>query len=157
MAAVVCEGPMVTQDVLGLLRKQAALFGRLEQFAARQRGLVRADDAEPLLALLADRQRLSAELTGIAARLAPVRSAWQRFRESLTENQRAEADELVAESSQRLRRVIEGDEVDARLLSVKKQTLAGEMRAVSGVGQAISVYRAPAQRAVAASRLDEST
>jgi hypothetical protein len=157
MTAAMMDGPMVTEDVLGLLRRQAALFVRLEQFAARQRGLVRADDAGPLLSVLADRQRLSTELTGIAARLAPVRSAWSRFRESLTDSQRAEADGLVAESSQRLRRVIEGDETDARLLSVKKRSVAGEMKALNGFGQAISVYRAPAQRPAAALRLDEST
>ena len=147
-----------TADVLGLLRHQAALFARIEQFASRQRSLVRADDVGPLLSLLADRQRLSAELNGIAARLAPVRADWATFRGTLTDLQRAEADDLLRDTSRRLRRVIEGDEGDARLLSVKKQTVAGELRAMHATGQALSAYRAPLPaRTGPATRLDESS
>ncbi len=145
------------EDVLGLLRRQAALFARLEQFASRQRALVRADDAGPLLSLLADRQKLSTELTGIAAQLAPVRARWSAFREELGDSQRTEADGLLRDCSLRLRRVIEGDEADARVLSVKKHATASELRAAHATGEALSAYRAPSRRAEETLRLDEST
>jgi len=58
-ATVAADG---AEEVLGLLRQQAALYERLENFAQRQRFLVAEDDPSPLIALLADRQRLSAEL-----------------------------------------------------------------------------------------------
>src|SRR3990172_7486800 len=91
-----------TEEVLGLLREQSALYTRLESFAARQRSLVRADDTAPLLMLLADRQRLSAELTRLATRLAPVRRGWTLFRERCSASQRAGADGLISVVSQRL-------------------------------------------------------
>ncbi len=144
-------------DVLGLLRRQATLFAKLEQFASRQRDLVRADDAGPLLSLLADRQKLAAELTGIATRLAPVRAGWSSFRQSLDESQRAEADGLLTDCSQRLLRVIEGDETDARVLSLKKQAVVVEIRAAHTAGGALAAYRGPAPRGESAVRLDESS
>jgi len=145
------------EDVLGLLRRQAALFLRLEQFASRQRTLVREDDAGPLLSLLADRQKLSTELTGIARQLAPVRAEWPAFRERLSTDQRAEAEVLLQDSSQRLRRVIEGDETDARLLSVRKRVVADDLRVTHAAGEALSAYRTPAPQRVPAGRLDQSS
>ena len=74
--ALMNEAVEEPEDILGLLREQSALYARLESFAARQRSLVRADDTAPLLTLLADRQKLSVELTRLATRLAPVRRGW---------------------------------------------------------------------------------
>ena len=146
-----------TEEVLGLLREQSALYTRLESFAARQRSLVRADDTAPLLMLLADRQRLSAELTRLATRLAPVRRGWTLFRERCSASQRAEADGLISVVSQRLQRVIESDEKDARVLSVRKQRVATNLQATHRVGQAISAYREPAGALTGTDRLDEAS
>jgi len=148
----VCVG----DDVMRLLREQASLYARLEHFALRQRRLVRDEDSGPLLSLLADRQRLSAELTQVARRLAPVRAEWPTYREGLSESQRAEAEGLLRDASTSLRRVIEGDEQDARLLAIRKQTVSQELRATHAVGGAISAYGAKAT-AAGSRRLDEST
>jgi len=55
--------------ILALLREEASLYEKLHANAARQRSLVVGDDMGPLLASLADRQRLSVELTRISTRL----------------------------------------------------------------------------------------
>jgi hypothetical protein len=149
--------PQPVEEVLGLLRRQAALFLRLEQFASRQRTLVREDDAAPLLSLLADRQKLSAELTGIARQLAGVRAEWPAFRERLSGDQRAEADVLLRDSSLRLRRVMEGDETDARLLCVRRGAVADDLRVTHAAGEAVSAYRTPAMKGATAGRLDQSS
>jgi hypothetical protein len=145
------------EEILGLLREQSALYARLESFAARQRSLVREDDTAPLLSLLADRQRLSVELTRLATRLSPVRQGWSMFRERFSTSQRTEADGLVSDVTQRLRRVIESDEKDARILSLRKQSVATKLHATHRVGQAISAYRVPAGAAMGADRLDEAS
>ena len=105
------------------------------------------DDTRPLLALLADRQKLSTELTRIAGRLAPVRRDWAAFRDSLSPPQKTEADGLVEEAAQRLRRLIESDERDARLLSIRKRVTGDALRATHATGQAMSAYRMRSERA----------
>ena len=137
--------------VLNLLREQSALYARLESFAGRQRALITGDDPARLLLLLADRQRLSSELARIATTLGPVRREWSTYRARLTAAQRQEADQLLSDATVRLRRIIEGDERDARILSVRKEAAAQTLRAVHSTGKAIMAYREPGNRAV---RLD---
>jgi len=155
--AIANEAIEEPEEILGLLREQSALYARLESFAARQRSLVREDDTAPLLSLLADRQRLSVELTRLATRLSTVRHDWSTFRERFSASQRTEADGLVSDVTQRLQRVIESDEKDARVLSLRKQNVATNLHATHRVGQAISAYRVPAGAAVGADRLDEAS
>lgn len=142
--------------VLGLLRRQAILSARLEQFAGQQRSLVRTDRSGPLLSLLADRQRLSATLAELAAQLAPFRRAWSAVRAGLDDRGRAEADELIEEAGSRLKRVIEGDEQDARLLAVKKRRAADELSETCHAVAAVRAY-AGSRRGAGGVRLDEAS
>jgi len=118
IASLATEKP---EEILGLLREQAALHARLESFATRQRSLVRMGDTVPLLSLLANRQRLVVDLTRLATRLASVRRSWPAFRERFSTSQRTEADDQISDVALRLRRVIKSDEKDARVLYVRKQ------------------------------------
>ncbi len=142
-------------EVLRLLREQVALYTRLESFADRQRMLVSGDDPGRLLPLLADRQKLSLELRRVATRLEPVRRNWSGYRARLTPPQRREADHLLNDARARLGRVIEGDERDARILSVRKEAAAQTLRAIHSTGQAITAYREPAKRAARLDCTDE--
>ena len=145
------------EEVMELLRDQASLYGRLESCASRQRSLITADDSSLLLSLLAARQKLATELTQISTRLAPVRRDWSSYRERLSSIERAEADRLLAETSECLGRVIESDEQDARLLSARKRFVAEGLRATHATGQALSAYRAPVQPGPRTERLDEAS
>lgn len=129
------------QEVLGLLREQASLFAQLERFAGRQRALVASDEVGLLLSILADRQKLSARLTQVARSLDPVRRAWDGFRSRLNPAEREEAERLLRDAGHSLRRVIVGDERDAHLLSVRKQSIAESMKATDSAGRAIRAYR----------------
>ena len=64
------------QEALALLRRQALLFAKLESVAVKQGDLISRDDATPLLALLADRQRLAMDLSQIGRRLESARRNW---------------------------------------------------------------------------------
>ncbi len=146
-----------SNEVMELLRNQSRLFERLEGFADRQRSLVAEDDPRPLLALLADRQKLAKELTQIAVQLSAIRKNWATFREGLATNEKAEADGLVDEATRRLRRVIEGDERDSRLLQVKKRITSDALRATRATSEAITAYRLPISGRNEAVRLDEAS
>jgi hypothetical protein len=131
------------RNILELLRVQARLYARLESFASRQRTLVTGDDVGPLLSLLADRQRLSEQMAHLGEALKPIRRDWQAYREALAPPDRSEADRLLGETEERLKRMIESDEHDARVLSVRKQAVARTLRATHASGQAVSAYRSP--------------
>lgn len=141
-------------DVVPLLRRQASLFSRLEKFAMRQRILVVQEDTRPLLALLADRQKLSLELTMVSQQLAPVRKHWDSVRESLTEEARGEAAGLLEDIRDSLSRIIESDERDARALGVRKEMVRESLRASHVQGAAAGAYRAGP--GAAGARLDEA-
>jgi hypothetical protein len=130
-----------TSRVLEMLREQAALYGRLEDHARRQRLLVTGADATPLLGLLADRQRLSAELAELGAALTPVRVDWEMYRGALSEPERDEADQLVAQSAAALSRVIESDEEDARVLAARRSLTARELQSTRAGRAAMAAYR----------------
>ena len=97
--------PETPEEILPLLREQIPLYSKLESYASRQRSLITGDDAGALLSLLADRQRISADLARVASKLDPVRREWARYRGRFTPAQRDEADRLLAEIHERLKRV----------------------------------------------------
>ncbi|UCE60346.1 MAG: flagellar export chaperone FlgN [Phycisphaerales bacterium] len=139
------------QEVLSLLREEAALYGKLESCASRQRSLMTREDLSALLALLEERKALSADLTRIGGRLAPIKRNWCEHRGMLTASERAEADKLVADITDSLRRAIETDAEDVRLLQARKQSVAQALCATHSKGTAISAYRVPS---AALSRID---
>lgn len=143
-------------NVLGMLREQNELFARLETFATSQRRWTASGDLARLMGILADRQRLTMRLAELATNLQPVRREWSRLRDRLTTNDRQEAEKLLQDSEDRLRRVIEADEQDARLLSARRAVVSGAMRDSHSAGQAVAAYRAAPQISGAGRRLDES-
>ncbi len=145
------------RNILELLRVQAKLYAKLESFASRQRALVTGDDVGPLLSLLANRQRLSEQMAQLGEVLKPIRRDWQGYREALEPADRAEAERLLGETEGRLKRMIEGDEHDARVLSVRKQAVARTLRATHASSQAVSAYRTPTNRSGRLDCVDEAS
>ena len=143
-------------EVMEQLREQAALYGRLESIARRQRRLVTDDDPTPLLALLADRQSLAVEMSRAAERFEPMRRDWPCVREGLSSAQRAEADAQQGEIRHSLQRVLASDEQDARVLAARREAAARELRATHSSAAAISAY-APGRGAMVVDRLDEAS
>lgn len=149
--------PESAEDILALLRDQILLYAKLESYASRQRSLITGDDVSSLLSLLANRQRISADLACIASRLEPVRRRWATYRQAFTPRQREEADGLLSEIHEHLRRVIDSDEQDARLLAARKQATAEALRATHSTSQAISAYRTGSVGSDRLDRWDEAT
>ncbi|MEK6675098.1 MAG: hypothetical protein AABZ47_05510 [Planctomycetota bacterium] len=146
-SAVLMENSATSRhdEAMSLLREQDSLYARLEGLATRQRLLVHRAETHPLLQVLAERQRLSAELMQITSRLEPVRSRWSSFREGFRLDQREEADQLLSKTGERLRRVLEGDEQDARLLMIRRKAVAQELHASHTSGEALRAYQSPVE------------
>ena len=140
-------------EILALLREEALLYARLQANSSRQRSLVIGEDMGALLALLADRQRLSVELTRVGTKLAPTRRDWPTYRRRFTASQRDQADQLVSAITDRLRRVMDSDEEDARLLCARKQAAAEALRSTHAAAEAMAAYRTPRARPA---RLDQT-
>ncbi len=138
--------PDSPENVLDLLRRQDSLYTKLESVSSRQRSLITEDDVGPLLTLLMDRRKVSDQLHRLAGRLAPIRREWDGYRDRFTPAQRAEADRLLSQTGQRLRRLIQDDEQNAMVLSGRKQAVAEALRTTHSTSQAILAYRAPADR-----------
>ena len=151
------NGALAAPEALALLRRQASLFAKLESLAVKQGDLVSRDDATPLLALLADRQRLATDLSQIGRRLEPARRDWAATRNALAPAERVEADGLLTQVRDRMRRLIENDERDARTLSARKETVATALRQTQTIGSAVSAYRPHNAPKTNISRLDEAS
>ncbi len=143
--------------VMDLLRRQHDLYSRLHRLAERQRGLIAANDAGTLLTLLGDRQKLVESLLEVGQELAPHRASWARTRETLGEQDRGEAERILAEVSQLLGQVIAADENDARLLSARKAHNAASLQTLRSDQQAVSAYAASARRPAGVDRLSEES
>ncbi|MHC5109853.1 MAG: hypothetical protein ACYTHJ_08250 [Planctomycetota bacterium] len=144
-------------EILGLLRNQRALYGKLETIASRQRKLITGDEPAALIELLADRKKVATELTALGQRLQPVQREWRRFRGGFDALQRAEAEKILGDIKLSLRRMIESDEQDVKLLSARKQLLAQSLVRTNQTRIALDAYRAPAATTGQPGRFDEAT
>jgi len=131
-----------SRRVLELLRRQRDLYRGLQQMAGRQRSLIVGEDQGSLLALLGRRRLLTDSLLEIGRELAPLRSRWTAWRESLAAGERAEAEGLIAEVQSLLGEIMNQDEEDARLLSSRKSQVAEEVRSLRTDRRAVAAYAA---------------
>jgi len=126
--------------VMALLRRQVDLYRRLEGLSGRQRNLIAAADPQPLLQLLADRQKLTDELSANSGVLEPYRTHWSDVRARFTEDQRQAADALLTEAGERLGRILSADRQDARLLAARKAQTASALGGVQSGRRMLSAY-----------------
>ncbi len=145
------------EKLISLLRRQVSIYTCLEQLSGRQRDLIAAEDQQPLLALLAERQKLVDELSTLNQSLVRLQKYWRANRETVAPSLRAEVDELVGRAGEILQRVLGADEQDARILSARKAQTAKQVTALAQGRQAFEAYGAggrPPQRQLV--RTDES-
>lgn len=126
--------------MLELLRRQTSLFGKLAVLSDKQRSLVADGDTDPLLKLLAQRQKLTVELAALGAEMKPLTTAWPQLRGVLPAQDREEADKLIVEVNDRLASLLERDEQDARMLKMRKDRVGEDLAAVRCTRRAMMAY-----------------
>lgn len=129
-------------SLVALLEQQRKLYLQLRTLSDQQGPLVAEAQAEPLLGLLAQRQRLIDDLGGVNTRLEPFRRKWDDLWGGLADAQRAQIGGLVKEVQALLAGIIQQDERDRHVLQTAKTRVAAELQNASRVGRAVNAYRA---------------
>ena len=128
------------QEAMDLLKRQLGLFKQLEQLTDAQRQAIEFDDTRPLLGLLSRRQKLTSALTQLSAELAPYRRRWADTKETLAPTERDALDELLEEARERLRRILDHDEADGRLLAARKSRMVESMGELDTARRTLVAY-----------------
>ena len=143
MADTMTSAGLTTSAVIEAIREQVGLFDRLRLLAVRQGELVRQQDTRQLMKVLTDRQALTESLNRNARRLAPFRRDWKRIRERMAPNEAAQIDELLKRADGMLRSIMEQDSEDVRMMKVRRETMAQEIRDTDSGARAVTAYRVP--------------
>jgi len=128
------------QVLLGLLNRQRQLYADLQALADRQADLVTAGSADGLLQILAERQRLLEQVKRTNDALQPFRARWDAVCRLLTERQREEASEAIAEIGQRLQAIVQRDQQDSEVLRLRRVKIGQELQAARTSRDAIRAY-----------------
>jgi len=126
--------------LVSLLRHQTTLYRRLRLLADRQKALVVQNDAQPLLSLLAERQKLVDGIVGLTKKLAPYRKSWTEFYAQLDDATREEAAGLLEEVNTALASIGQSDQRDTATLAAKRQDMADRLAVVDTASRASVAY-----------------
>jgi hypothetical protein len=129
------------QELLRLLREQREVFRQLEHLAQRQKTLIIEDNPQPLLELLAERQRLVNRLVRLSRQSTLHRQRWPHLSEAMQCEDRRQADALMADINGMLEDILAADAHDCAALAGRKNALAGELNEAQVGQQATKAYR----------------
>lgn len=128
--------------LLELLEQQRSLYRRMRALTERQRSLVVRDDTQPLLKLLADRQKLVDELVKLNDDMAGFRRDWTSIYNGLDEPSRQRVSELLEEANSSLGAILQSDSKDSETLSARKQNIGDRLVDSGAAGRATAAYAA---------------
>lgn len=131
--------------VVDLLGRQRDLYIQLDGLSAQQASLVAAEDADGLLGLLGERERVMERVLEVNARLEPYRRRWGDVVERLDEAQRAAVGALVGELEALTRRIAERDEADRRAMEESRRAIGAELGSMGRQRAAVRAYGGPAR------------
>ena len=125
-----------------VLDRQIDLYTQLEALSQRQSDLVRAEESDALLDLLARRQTLVEQLTELNQQLEPFTRQWTRLVERLSPAHRTSIGERTKRLDDLIGAITQRDEDDRRALESRRATVAAEINTLSNQRAAVTAYRA---------------
>jgi hypothetical protein len=128
------------ERVDALLEEQEQLFAQLDALGEQQSFLVDADDAEALLLLLAERQRLIDSIAANNASLTPYRARWAAFLGALAEPERERLRRRVDVVAELAGRVAIRDESHRATLESRRAQVASELGQIGRARGAVAAY-----------------
>ncbi len=137
------KGPSMQLDstrLIDLLTQQRDLYRSLRQLGEKQRSMISGDRPELLLNILRDRQDLVTSLARLNHELGPYRRNWDTMYSALPEQQREQASAILHEINGLLRVILQTDQEDGALLSVRQRAIEADIAGVSGGQVANSAY-----------------
>lgn len=140
-----------TPALVALLERQRSLYADLRELSRQQAPLIDGGHAEPLLRVLAQRQRLIDELSQVNGQLDPFRQRWDALWARLAGAERSRVGVLVREVQALLADILQQDERDRAALAATRERIGGEIQRMSRAGAAINAYRTGPAHAAPAS------
>ncbi len=129
-----------TTELIELLEQQRALFAQFHTFSRQQARLVADGQTEPLLTVLALRQKLIDQLSALNNELEPYRASWEQLYASLNEHDRQRVGELLSDTQSLLQRIVEQDERDRGKLEQWQSKVGHELKRIGDAGNALQAY-----------------
>ncbi len=123
-----------------VLDRQIELYAELERLSSRQSDLVRGDEPDALLDLLARRQVLVEQVTDLNQQLEPFTREWDRLAERLSPGQRDEIGSRTRRLDELIETITGRDEADRRALESRRESVASEINALSNKRAAVAAY-----------------
>ncbi|MCX5661824.1 MAG: flagellar export chaperone FlgN [Planctomycetota bacterium] len=127
--------------LVALLQKQRAIYVQLRQLSDQQATLIVDGQAEPLLTLLSQRQKLIDDAALLNADLEPYRKKWASLWAGLGDKDRETIGALVREVQELLGAIVQQDERDRQSLQAAKGKLGSELQKLSRAAGAVNAYR----------------
>lgn len=138
--------PAWCEAMAALLDRQAGLLSRLDALSRGQRELIERDDAEGLLRVLGERERVVEGLTASAVEIEGMKQRWESVERDLPQvevarmRRRLEAVRALAEE------IAARDESDRGVLVRRRDALASELVGVSRGRRAADAYGGAGER-----------
>lgn len=134
-------GADTTENLVALLEQQCGLYEKLKELSDQQSRLVIEGAPEPLLQVLASRQRLIDELTRVNSGLLPYRSKWDEYWGSLNEPDRQRIGALIQKVEGMLGGIIEQDNHDRQRLEEATGSIREELAGTTHASAAMQAYK----------------
>ena len=138
-----------------VLDRQIDLYTRLRELAERQSDLVRGDQPDALLELLAQRQVIVQQVTDLNQQLEPFTRQWSRLVDRLSLDHRRSIGERTGRLDSLIGAIAERDEGDRRTLESRRSSVAAEIHALSTKRAAVAAYRDSAGAAPGGARFQD--
>lgn len=132
----------IGNELVTLLTQQKRHYTQLQQLAEQQRTLIQAGQSEPLLSLLAQRQKIVNAIGKLHTQLAPHQQNWDAIKDHLDHECRGRIEGLLGDLQTMLNGLLEHDQKDCDELSTRKQQIANEMAAAGKGRVATTAYSA---------------
>jgi hypothetical protein len=123
-----------------LLGEQLALLRGLDGLSVRQRALIEGEDADALVALMDERQRIVDRLEALTARLVPMQTRWDEGWRGLGDGLRGEVEENLRALSALAQEIAARDAEDQALVARRKREIAEELASTAGNQRAMHAY-----------------
>lgn len=123
--------------LIDLLDQQRSIYQQLVELSVRQSQLVQAGDAEPLLSLLTQRQRLIDDLTQLNGSIEPYKQNWPALWARLDAASQASIQTLIDSVQKLLDRILAQDEQDRQQLSAQRDRTGAQLKQVNA-GSAVN-------------------
>ncbi len=114
--------------LIDLLEQQRAIYEQLQTLSHRQSELVASGDAEPLLSVLSQRQRLIDDLTQLNGQLEPYKQNWPALWARLDSDTQKTVQGLIDQVQLLLGQIVAQDEKDRVALSAQRERTSSEIK-----------------------------